>query len=108
MVNDFNGVPIPKPPTFDEDLKTTRASRVRVADADNKVGYSEVFNDDPRSLEELVKDHYVGVQDNDRNVGAVWQELERQKITGEHRDPAQLRSRLLPRRTSLLRQAPDV
>ena len=81
MVNDFNGVPIPKPATFDEDQKGYPGKPRAVADADNKVGYSEVFNDDPRSLEELVKDHYAGVQDNDRNVGAVWQELERQKIT---------------------------
>jgi arylsulfatase A-like enzyme len=82
MVNDFNGVPIPKPSTFDEDQKSYPGKPRAVADADNKIGYSEVFNDDPRSLEELVKDHYAGVQDNDRNVGAVWQELERQQITG--------------------------
>jgi len=83
MVNDFNGVPIPKPATFDEDLKGYPGKPRAVADADNKVGYSEVFSDDPRSLEELVKDHYVGVQDNDRNVGAVWQELERQNIVND-------------------------
>jgi len=81
MVNDFNGVPIPKPATFDEDQKGYPGKPRSIAEADNKIGYSEVFNDDPRSLEELVKDHYAGVQDNDRNVGAVWQELERQKIT---------------------------
>lgn len=80
MVNDFNGVAIPKPATFDEDQNGYAGKPRAVADADNKVGYSEVFSDDPRSLEELVKNHYAGVQDNDRNVGAVWQELERQKI----------------------------
>jgi arylsulfatase A-like enzyme len=83
MVNDFNGVPIPKPKTFDEDLKGYPGKPRAVADADDKIGYSEVFSDDPRSLEELVKDHYAGVQDNDRNMGAVWQELERQKITDD-------------------------
>jgi arylsulfatase A-like enzyme len=81
MVNDFNGVPIPKPATFDEDLKGYPGKPRAVADADDKIGSSEVFSDDPRSLEELVKDHYVGVEDNDRNVGAVWKELERQSIT---------------------------
>ena len=81
MVNDLNGVTIPKPPSFDEDLKGYPGKPRGVADADNKVGYSEVFSDDPRSLEELVKDHYVGVEDNDRNVGAIWKELDRQKIT---------------------------
>ncbi len=80
MVNDFNGVPIPKPATFDEDLQGYPGKPRAVADADDKIGYSEVFSDDPRSLEELVKNHYVGVQDNDRNVGMIWQELERQKI----------------------------
>jgi arylsulfatase A-like enzyme len=80
MVNDFNGVTIPKPDTFDEDVKGYPGKPRAVADADDKIGYSEVFSDDPRSLEELVKDHYAGVQDNDRNVGAVWQELERQHL----------------------------
>lgn len=83
MVNDLNGVAIPKPATFDEDLKGYPGKPRAVADADDKIGYSEVFSDDPRSLEELVKDHYVGVQDNDRNVGAIWKELEHQNITRE-------------------------
>jgi arylsulfatase A-like enzyme len=79
MVNAFNGVPIPTPSTFDEDQKGYPGKPRAVADADDKIGYSEVFSDDPRSLEELVKDHYAGVEDNDRNVGAVLQELERQQ-----------------------------
>jgi arylsulfatase A-like enzyme len=80
LVNDLNGVPVPEPNSFNEDLKGYPGKPRAVADADNKIGYSEVYNDDPRSLEELVKDHYAGVEDNDRNVGAVWRELERQKI----------------------------
>jgi arylsulfatase A-like enzyme len=80
LVNDFNGVPIPKPKSFDEDMNGYKGKPRAVADADDKIGYSEVFSDDPRSLEELVKDHYAGVEDNDRNVGAVWRELERQRI----------------------------
>ena len=82
LVNDFNGVPIPLPKSFNEDQKGYPGKPRAVADADDKIGYSEVFSDDPRSLEELVKDHYAGVEDNDRNMGAIWQELERQKITG--------------------------
>jgi arylsulfatase A-like enzyme len=78
MVDKFNGLPIPVPSTFNED-QTGYAGKPRaVADADDKIGYSEVGSDDPRSLEELVKDHYAGVEDNDRNVGAVLAELERQ------------------------------
>ncbi len=80
LVNDLNGVPIPKPATFDENLKDYPGKPRAVANADNKIGYSEVFSDDPRSLEELVKDHYVGVEDNDRNVGAVFHELEKQGL----------------------------
>lgn len=83
LVNDLNGVPIPKPASFDENLAGYQGKPRAVADADDKIGYSEVFSDDPRSLEELVKDHYVGVEDNDRNVGAVWKELERQNIAQE-------------------------
>jgi arylsulfatase A-like enzyme len=83
LVNDLNGVPIPKPATFDEDQKGYPGKPRAVADADDKIGYSEVFSDDPRSLEELVKNHYVGVEDNDRNVGAVWKELERQNIVND-------------------------
>ena len=80
LVNDFNGVRIPVPSTFDEDQKGYPGKPRAVADADDKIGYSEVFSDDPRSLEELVKDHYAGVEDNDRNMGAIWHELDRQKI----------------------------
>jgi arylsulfatase A-like enzyme len=66
------------PVSFDEDKKGYPGKPRAVADADDKIGYSEVYSDDPRSLEELVKDHYVGVEDNDRNIGAVLKELERQ------------------------------
>ena len=52
MVNDLNGVPIPKPKTFDENLNDYPGKLRAVADADNKIGYSEGFSDDPRSLEE--------------------------------------------------------
>ncbi len=83
MVNDFNGVAIPVPSTFDEDAKGYPGKPRAVADADNKIGYSEVFSDDPRSLEELVKDHYAGVQDNDRNVGAIWKALESRKLADD-------------------------
>ena len=80
MVNDLNGVSIPVPSTFHEDLDDYAGKPRAVAHADNQIGIAEVGSDDPRSLEELVKDHYVGVQDNDRNVGAILAELDRQHI----------------------------
>lgn len=80
MVNKYNGVSVPVPSTFHDDDSHYSGKPRAVAEADNKIGYSEVGSDDPRSLEELVKDHYAGVEDNDRNVGMVVKELERQGI----------------------------
>ena len=78
MVNMYNGVPIPVPSTFDEPLQDYPGKPRAVAHADNQIGISEVFDNDPRSLEEVVKNHYVGVLDNDRNIGNVLTEVERQ------------------------------
>ena len=80
MVDKFNGVPILVPSTFDEDQRGYPGKPRAVAHADNQIGSAEVYSDDPRSLEELVKDHYAGVEDNDRNVGLVVRELERQNV----------------------------
>lgn len=83
MVNLFNGVAIPKPSTFDEDLTGYVGKAHATAEADNQIGSAEVGTDDPRSLEELVKDHYAGVESNDENVGLVLKELERQGILNQ-------------------------
>ncbi|HEY1800334.1 MAG TPA: sulfatase [Terriglobales bacterium] len=80
MVNLFNGVSIPKPATFDEDLAGYPGKAQATKSADNQIGSAEIGTDDPRSLEELVKDHYAGVESNDENVGAVMKELERRGI----------------------------
>ncbi|MGZ3376244.1 MAG: sulfatase family protein [Phenylobacterium sp.] len=71
MVDRFNGVKIPVPEDFDEDLGDYAGKPRAVAEADNKVATSRVFSDMPRSLEELVKDHYAGVESNDEDVGRV-------------------------------------
>ncbi|MFL5296090.1 MAG: sulfatase [Phenylobacterium sp.] len=71
MLDRFNGAKIPVPADFDEDLGDYAGKPRGVAHANNKIGTSAVFSDDPRSLEELVKDHYVGVEANDENVGQV-------------------------------------
>ncbi len=77
MVNDLNGVPIPIPSTFKEEAEGYPGKPAAVRDADNKVGTAEVFMDDPRSVEELVKNHYVGVQSNDEDVGKLLGILEK-------------------------------
>jgi len=80
MVDLFNGIAIPKPSTFDEDLTGYAGKAQATSHADNQIGSAEVGTDDPRSLEELVKDHYAGVESNDEDVGLVLKELERQGI----------------------------
>jgi len=75
MLGHFNGVPIAVPENFDDDLKGYPGKARAVAQADNKIGTTAVFLDDPRSLEELVKDHYVGVESNDEDVGLVVEAL---------------------------------
>ncbi len=71
MLQRFNGVKVPVPADFDEDLGNYAGKSRAVAEANNKVGTSVVFSDDPRSIEELIKDHYAGVECNDENVGQV-------------------------------------
>jgi arylsulfatase A-like enzyme len=71
MLQRFNGVKVPVPADFDEDLTNYAGKARAVAEANNKIGTSAVFSDDPRSIEELIKDHYAGVEANDENVGQV-------------------------------------
>jgi arylsulfatase A-like enzyme len=80
MVNDFNGVAIPKPGSFDEYLAGYPGKPKGVVDAMNKIGAQFLQRDDPRSLEELVKDHYCGVESNDEDIGQVLSILEEQGI----------------------------
>jgi arylsulfatase A-like enzyme len=71
----YNGVSIPKPATFDDDLKGYPGKPKAFVEARNKIG-TTVMDDDARSLEELVKDHYAGVVSNDEAVGKVLKVLE--------------------------------
>ncbi|HWZ64024.1 MAG TPA: sulfatase [Steroidobacteraceae bacterium] len=77
MVNDFNGVPIPKPASFDEYLSGYAGKPRGVIEARNKIGAQFLERDAPRSLEELVKDHYCGIESNDENIAQVLDVLER-------------------------------
>jgi arylsulfatase A-like enzyme len=72
----YNGVKIPKPDTFDDDLKGYPGKPSAFVNANNKIGTTVLGKDDARSLEELVKDHYAGVVGNDENIGRVWDVLE--------------------------------
>jgi arylsulfatase A-like enzyme len=76
----YNGVPIPKPATFDDDLRGYPGKPRAFADADNKIGgpyveHSQTRDNCARSLEEIVKDYYAGVTVADENLGKVFQAL---------------------------------
>lgn len=74
----FNGVPIPKPSTFDDDLKGWPGRSKAVVEAKNKIG-THVNSDGTRSLEELCKDYYAGLTAVDDMVGRLFVHLEQTK-----------------------------
>jgi arylsulfatase A-like enzyme len=80
----YNGVDIPKPETFDDDLKGYPGKPRCFADAQNKIG-TTVMGDAARSLEEVCKDYYAGLVAIDENIGRVFSYLEQ---TGEMDDTA--------------------
>ena len=75
----YNGVPIPKPSTFDDDLKGYPGKPRAFAEADNKIGTyarsGQTRNNSARSLEEVVKDYYAGIVAADENAGRLFQAL---------------------------------
>jgi arylsulfatase A-like enzyme len=81
----YNGVKIPKPETFDDDLKDPpypgKTSAIRLAY--NKIGTDNLGDDDPRTLEEVAKDYYAGIVDNDQNIGRVLQSLDKTNRTDD-------------------------
>ena len=71
----FNGVSIPKPSTFDDDLKGWPGRSKAVIEAKNKIG-THVNPDATRSLEELCKDYYAGLTAVDDMIGRLFAHLE--------------------------------
>jgi arylsulfatase A-like enzyme len=76
----YNGVAIPKPATFDDDLQGYPGKPRAFRDADNKLGgpyaeHSAQGSNCARSLEEVVKDYYAGVAAADDNLGKVFRAL---------------------------------
>ena len=70
----YNGVAIPKPSTFDDDLKGY-PGKPAFPETDNKIGTVENMNA-ARSLEEVVKDYNAGLVDVDENIGRILTLLE--------------------------------
>lgn len=76
----YNGIPIPKPATFDDDLKGYPGKPRAFAEADDMIGTytrdTKTKANCARSLEELVKDYYAGIVSADENAGKLFQALE--------------------------------
>ena len=70
---------IPKPSTFDDDLKGYPGKPRCFAEANNKIG-TTVMGDTCRSLEEVAKDYYAGLNAVDDLIGRVLGYLEKKKI----------------------------
>jgi arylsulfatase A-like enzyme len=81
----YNGVAIPKPNTFDDDLKGYPGKPRAFAEADDSIGtytrqsatqnQNSTRNNSARSLEEVTKDYYAGIVGADENMGKVFQAL---------------------------------
>jgi arylsulfatase A-like enzyme len=75
----YSGVTIPKPATFDDDLKGYPGKPRAFARADNTIGTytrnSQTKSNCARTLEETVKDYYAGIVAADENVGRMFQTL---------------------------------
>ncbi|WP_446743300.1 sulfatase family protein [Silvibacterium acidisoli] len=74
-----NGTIIPKPDTFDDDLKGYPGKPKGFVDAHNKVGTTP-SHVACGSLEGIAKDYYAGVVATDDNVGRILEYLEKKNI----------------------------
>lgn len=75
----YDGIPIPKPATFDDDLKGYPGKPRAFANADNVIGTyarrSQTKGNCARTLEEVVKDYYAGIVSADENMGKLFSAL---------------------------------
>lgn len=70
---------IPKPPTYDDDLRGYPGKPRAFAEADNKIGQF----DDVRTLEGFVKDYYATLTAVDENVGRVLDHLDQRGLADD-------------------------
>ena len=75
----YNGIPIPKPATFDDDLRDIPANRAlspkRTIASEHMSAASQTNSNCARTLEEVVKDYYAGIVAADENAGKLFQAL---------------------------------
>ncbi len=77
----YSGTTIPKPATFDDDLKNY-PGKPAFAETDNKIGTVDNLNA-TRSLEEVVKDYCAGLTAIDENIGRVFHWLDETQKTDD-------------------------
>jgi arylsulfatase A-like enzyme len=75
----YNGLPIPKPATFDDDLKGYPGKPPSFGAGTNKIGTTSTHVA-VGSLEGLTKDYYAGLVAVDENIGRVFSYLEKKNI----------------------------
>ena len=75
----YNGVRIPKPATFDDDLKGYPDKPKSFVDAENKIG-TTFAHAACGSLEGITKDYYAGLTAVDENIGRILNYLEKKDI----------------------------
>src|SRR6185369_6472640 len=75
----YNGLPIPKPVTFDDDLKGYPGKPKSFVDAENKIGTTPTHVA-CGSLEGMTKDYYAGLVAVDENIGRVIDYLQKKNI----------------------------
>ena len=75
----YNGIPIAKPGSFDDDLKGYPGKPKSFVDAENKLGTTS-RHVACGSLEGVAKDYYAGLVAVDENIGRVLDHLEKKKI----------------------------
>jgi arylsulfatase A-like enzyme len=75
----YNGVPIPKPVTFDDDLKGYPGKPKSFVDGENKIG-TTTTHIAASSLEGLAKNYYAGLVAVDENIGRVVNYLEQKGV----------------------------
>jgi arylsulfatase A-like enzyme len=75
----YDGVPIPKPVTFDDDLKGYPGKPKSFGEGENKIGTTTTHLA-CGSLEGLTKDYYAGLVAVDENIGRVVGYLEKKGI----------------------------
>ena len=75
----YNGIPIPKPATFDDDLKGYPGKPKSFVAGENKIG-TTTSHVACTSLEGLTKDYYAGLVAVDENIGRVVSYLEKKGI----------------------------